>query len=248
MYTKSATTLTPATIIYLIDISNSMNDPCGSETKIMTVKLALSATIKEMARRSMADGSLQRRYKIAIVAYNDTVQDILGGIRDLSEVLQTGIPDLQASGSSNTANGFAQVEALLQQHMAEALPCPTPLVCHLTDGLFTTTDPTAVIKRICAMSVTDGSVLLENIFVANDTLQKSSDDLHQWRGVLKSSELKDEYARFLYRLSSPLPESYRNNINSFGYNLQPGTAMFFPGLSIDLIRLAFSISAATPLK
>lgn len=34
LYTQPATSLTPALIIYLIDASHSMNDPCGSMTKI----------------------------------------------------------------------------------------------------------------------------------------------------------------------------------------------------------------------
>lgn len=248
MYTQPASTLTPATIIYLIDISDSMNEPCGTATKITIVNMALRSTIKDMVRRSMRDGILQRRYKIAVVAYNNAVQDVLGGIRDLPEVLQNGIPDLNASGSTDTAAGFAQVESLLNQHIAEAQPCPAPLVCHLTDGLFTTADPTGAVKRIRGLAVRDGAVLLENIYVADGMLRKPTHDWQQWGGVLKPNELADDYARFLFRLSSPLPESYRQNINNFGYHLQSGAAMFFPGSSSDLIRLAFVVSAATQLK
>src|SRR5215469_10262504 len=86
MYTQPASTLTPAVIIYLIDISDSMNEPCGSTTKIAMVNLALRAAIKDMVRRSMRDGILQRRYKLAVVAYNNNVQDVLGGVRDLPEL------------------------------------------------------------------------------------------------------------------------------------------------------------------
>jgi hypothetical protein len=65
---------------------------------------------------------------------------------------------------------------------------------------------------------------------------------------LRAKDLTDEYARFLHSLSSPLPETYRRTINDYGYHLQPGTRLFFPGLESDLIQLALAISAATVLK
>ncbi|HKD75078.1 MAG TPA: VWA domain-containing protein [Ktedonobacterales bacterium] len=248
MYTQPASTLTPAVIIYLIDISDSMNEPCGSTTKIAMVNLALRAAIKDMVRRSMRDGILQRRYKLAVVAYNNNVQDVLGGVRDLPELLQNGVPDLMASGATDTAAGFTQVESLLSRQLPELQQCPAPLVCHLTDGLFTTADPTSIVRRIRAMTVIDGPVLLENIYVADGMLRRPAQDWQQWEGVLKPNDLADDYARFLFRLSSPLPETYRQNINNYGYHLQSGAAMFFPGSTSDLIRLAFVVSAATQLK
>ncbi|HVB60251.1 MAG TPA: hypothetical protein VNE61_03575, partial [Ktedonobacteraceae bacterium] len=73
-------------------------------------------------------------------------------------------------------------------------------------------------------------------------------DWHKWGGILKAEQLTNDYARFLYGMSSPLPESYRENINNHGYHLQSGAALFFPGANSDLVRLAFAASAATQLK
>jgi hypothetical protein len=60
--------------------------------------------------------------------------------------------------------------------------------------------------------------------------------------------LTNEYAKLLFHLSSPLPETYRQNINNYGYRLHQGARLFFPGMHTDLVRLAFVISTATQLK
>lgn len=248
MYTQPATTLTPALIVYLIDASDSMNDPCGETTKIDMINKALRAAIKDMVRRSMRDGVVQRRYKVAIFAYSTNVIDVLGGVRDLPELLRTGVPELSAGGVTDTAAGFGKAEQLLKDNLAQFHHSPAPLVCHLTDGIFTTIDPAPVIGRIQAMSVSDGNVLVENVYVANNMLRREVHNWEQWAGVLRESELVDDYARYLWNLSSRLPETYRQNINNYGYHLQPGAAMFFPGANSDLVRLAFVITAATQLK
>lgn len=248
MYSQPATALTPALVVYLIDASDSMNEPCGTATKIGLVNQALRAAVKDMVRRSMRDGVVQRRYKVAIFAYSTHVIDVLGGIRDLPELLKSGVPELSAGGVTDTAAGFASVATLVADHLAAYQHSPAPLVCHLTDGVFTTTDPSPMIRRIQSMGVYDGTVLIENVYVADGMLRRPVADWQQWPGVLRENELANDYARFLYSLSSPMPETYRQNINNYGYHIQQGAALFFPGFHSDLVRLAFAISAATQLK
>jgi hypothetical protein len=248
MYTQPATSLTPALVVYLIDASHSMNDPCGDTTKINVVNQALRAAMKDMVRRSIRDTVVQPRYKIAIFVYSTEVIDVLDGIRTLPELMSVGTPILGASGNTDTEAGFLAVERLLQLHLREFQSCPTPLVCHLTDALLTTGNPAPVVQRIQSMYVEDGPVLVENVYVADNMLRKPVRDWHKWGGVLKADQLQNDYAKFLFSLSSPLPDSYRQNINNYGYQLQPGAALFFPGAHGDLVRLAFAISAATQLK
>lgn len=248
MYRQPATTLTPALIVYLIDASDSMNEPCEDTTRIEMVNRALRAGVKDLVRRSMRDGVVQRRYKLAIYAYSTAVIDVLGGIRDLPELLRSGVPELSAGGVTDTAAGFETVERLLHDHLEDFEHSPAPLVCHLTDGVFTTVDPSPSIRRIMDMRVADGGVLVENVYFADNMLRRSVGNWQQWPGVLRMNELTDDYARFLFSLSSPLPEAYRQNINNYGNRLQSGAALFFPGVSGDLVRLAFAISSATQLK
>jgi hypothetical protein len=247
-YTQPATSLTPALIIYLIDASYSMNDPCGSTTKMAMVNKALREAIKDMVRRSMRDGIVQRRYKIAIFAYNTIIVDVLDGFCDLRDVVKHGVPVISAAGETDTTAGFEAVEALLQEHLEKFQTSPAPLICHLTDALITVSNPVPIVRRIQAMKVNDGPVLVENVYVADRMLRSLVEDWGQWSGVLKLNQLTNEYGKFLFQLSSPLPETYRQNINNYGYHLQKGAALFFPGTHTELVRLAFAISTATQLK
>jgi hypothetical protein len=48
-------------------------------------------------------------------------------------------------------------------------------------------------------------------------------------------------------MSSPIPDSYLSEMQEFGYNLQPNAPMMFPAQSKELIRMAFTMSGATPV-
>jgi uncharacterized protein YegL len=247
-YTQTATSQRPALVIYLIDAIHFMNMPCGATTKIMMVNKALRGAIQEMVRRSMYDGIVHPHYKIAIFAYNTKVVDMLGEICDLPDLIKHGVPAITANGKTDTIAGFMAVETLLKEHLREFQDSPAPLVCHLTDGLITGSNPTSVVKRIKAMAVNDGPVLVENVYVADNMLRSPVEDWSQWSGVVKPKQLTNGYAKFLFHLSSPLPESYRQNINNHGYDLRKEAAFFLPGTQTELVRLAFPISTVTQLK
>jgi hypothetical protein len=249
-YLQPATRLTPALVVYLIDASASMNEACGDTTKIALVNSALKEVVKAMIMRSMRDVKVQPRYHIAMFAYSTKVIDLLNGIRPLPDLMRVGgSPELQAGGNAtDTVAGFTRVEQLLQEHLSTYKNCPAPLVCHLTDALFTTQDPAPIVKRIRGMSVEDGPVLVENILMTDRGLRKTPRDWACWSGVLKANQLVDPYARHLYELSSPLPETYRQNINkTAGFQLKTGAALFFPGLQPELVRLALAASSATQM-
>ncbi|HTI15357.1 MAG TPA: vWA domain-containing protein [Dictyobacter sp.] len=252
-YSLPATTLTPALVVFLIDTSDSMNEACDNSTKIEIVNASLREAVRHMIRRSMRDGIPQPQYQVAIISYNTQVENVLRGIRSLPELVSAGVPKLEARGETNTVAGFLAVEELLTEYIASLErnsipPCPAPLVCHLTDAHFSTEDPDPVVKRIRAMKVADGSVLVENVYIADEMLVQPIADWTNWKGLMRENELKHDDAKRLFRLSSPLPDVYRQNINNYGYHLQKGSVLFFPGTHRDLVRLAFAISAGTHLK
>ena len=253
LYTQPATTLTPALVIYLIDTSDSMNQQCGSSTKIDLVNMALRESIRHMFRRSMRDGVPQPQYQVAILSYNTCVTDMLNGICSLPEFVRAGVPKLVAQGETDTNAGFIAVEELLRDYQASlqqspSLRRPAPLICHLTDAKFSTDDPSPIVKRIQEMRFSDGPVLVEHVYMAEDMLRQPVQDWYQWGGVLKLSDITNEHAKRLFHLSSPLPDIYRQNINNYGYRLQKGALLFFPGTHYELVKLAFVISAGTQLR
>jgi hypothetical protein len=150
--------------------------------------------------------------------------------------------------TTETAAAFAQAEKLLQAELPNLRTCPAPLVCHMTDGEYTGVDPESIAKRIMGMSVPDGNVLVENIFISDKILPQPIGDPSKWPGILPDTKLNNDYARKLRAVSSPVPASYKAMMLENGYQLADGALMLLPGMSPELVAMGFQMSAATPVR
>lgn len=248
-YTIQASQRTPALIIYLIDISASMNMLMDGKRRIDIVFDALSLAIRQMVFRSTKGNRLTPRYRIAILAYSDDVYDLLNGIKGIDEIAAVGsLPDLTPKRFSDSAKAFLQAEKILHSELPRIQDCPAPLVCHMTDGVATGEDPEPIAKRIMSMSVPDGNVLVENIFISDHILNQPITQPRRWKGIHPDSELPDEHAVKLKHMSSVLPESYREMLIEADYLLKPGALMMLPGSCAELVSIGFQMSAATPVR
>ncbi len=247
-YDFLATSKTPALIIYLLDVSGSMNEKLGAKRRIDVVMEALGAMLRRMVHRSTKGTRVSPRYRIAMYAYSDHVYDLLGGIRSIDQIAQLGVPELSTMRSTDTARAFAQAEKLLQQELPNLAHCPAPLVCHMTDGEYTGTDPEPVVRRIMAMRVPDGNVLVENIFISDHILKDPVADPKRWEGVRPATKLASDYARKLRAMSSPLPAGYRAMMREEGYELADDAVMMIPGTTSELVQMGFVMSMSTPIS
>lgn len=247
-HTVQATQSHPALIIYLLDVSGSMMLMNGEKRRLDVVTDALYVALKQMVFRSTKGSRISSRYRIAVFAYSDDVHDVLGGIKSIDELMKTGmLPTFQTQRFTDTAKAFQHAERLLLQELPHMQDGPAPLVCHMTDGVYTGEDPEPVARRIMDLSVKDGPVLVENIFISDDVLQHEVEQPKRWQGVLESTEFRDEYGRKLKRMSSVIPESYRQMMREANYNLADGAYLMFPGTNPELVSLGFQMSAATPI-
>ena len=247
-YEVLATSRTPAVIVYILDVSASMSQPLGNRRRIDVVTDALQAALQVMVFRSTKGSLLAPRYRIAMLAYSDHVYDLLDGFKTVDHVARLGAPELSPMRTTDTARAFEQAEKLLRAELASMRACPAPLVCHMTDGEYTGADPEPVASRIMQMSVPDGNVLVENIFISDRILTQPVTDPTQWPGVLPDTKLQSDYARKLRAMSSPLPESYRVMMLEHNYHLAQGARMLLPGTSPELVSMGFQMSAATPVR
>lgn len=244
-YTVAATSDTPALVIYLLDVSGSMEEDCGGKSKIDVVHESLKKVAVRMVQRATRGKLVAPRYRIAMLAYSSYVIDLLGGVKTIDELAKAGVPQFSVLDSTDTALAFSEAEKLLQSELPNIQQCPAPLICHMTDGYFTGADPTPVVKRILDMSVPDGNVLVENIHISSSGLQIQ--DVKTWPGLTSTEGLQDDYSKKLFEMSSTLPASYRNVIREFGYSLAADARMLFPGDRQDLVELGFAMSGATPV-
>lgn len=244
-YEIQATSRTPALIIYLLDVSASMNQPLGQKRRIDVVTDALQAAVRTMVFRSTKGSRISPRYRVAMLAYSQHVYDLLDGIKPVNHVAKLGVPELRPMRTTQTAKAFLQAERFLRAELPSLQECPAPLICHMTDGENTGDDPAPIVKRIMQMGVPDGNVLVENIFISDAVLAQPIGDPHTWQGILPDTRLKGGYARKLKDISSPLPRSYRDMMVEMGYNLDPRALMMLPGTDPQLVQMGFQMSTAT---
>lgn len=248
-YSVQASRRTPALIIYLIDISASMNMLMEDRRRIEIVYDALSLALRQMIFRSTKGNSLMPRYRIALLAYSDDVYDLLNGVKGIDEIASVGsLPELSPKRFSEAAKAFLQAEEILKAELPHMQDCPAPLVCHMSDGVSTGDDPEPIAKRIMEMSVPDGNVLVENIFISDYVLDAKVADPRRWKGIGPDTEFKDGHGDKIRRMSSTLPESYREMLLEADYQLEPGALMMLPGTCAELISIGFQMSAATPVR
>lgn len=245
-YTALATSQTPALIIYLLDVSASMEDHINGKPRIEVVMNALEVAIQQMVFRSTKGGRVSPRYRIAMLAYSDKVYDILDGVKTIDEVASLGVPELGTVRGTDTALGFLEVEKLLKRELPLLGDAPAPLVCHMTDGEYTDDDPEPIVSRIMDMRCSDGPVLVENIFISDNVIDEEILDPLEWPGITSETPMLNEYAEKLKDMSSPLPESYRLVMKENGYGISSGALMMLPGQSSELIEMGFVMSGSTP--
>ena len=245
MYETKATSTNQGHIIYVIDASGSMSNALEGKPKIDHVNQALQSSIIEMINRSRTGDLFKSRYRVAMIAYNDIPLDLLGGFINITDVAEKGFPQFSATESTNTRSALIMARDLLSGVLPNIQHCPAPLICHLTDGRFTTEDPEPVAREIMQMRVNDGNVLIENIYLGDDLTKATIPDSKAWRGLENETELKDDYARKLFRMSSPVPDSFASVVYDEGYQFTAGRRMIIPGTEPELIQLAFTMSTAT---
>ncbi|GFN30953.1 hypothetical protein PCURB6_12130 [Paenibacillus curdlanolyticus] len=249
LYTTKATQTHPALIIYLLDVSGSMSLTSGGKKRIDVVTESLGIALRQMVFRSTKGSRIAPRYRVAIITYSDEATDLLGGIKPIDELMSSGmVPQLSTHRFSDAAKAFLQAEKLLKAELSNIQDGPAPLICHMTDGIYTGEDPEPIAKRIMEMSVKDGNVLIQNIFMSDEVLEKEIDQPKRWGGVREGDTFRDEYGEKLMRMSSVLPESYRQTMQEANYSLAPGSLLMFPGAHPDLVALGFQMSAATPVR
>jgi hypothetical protein len=245
-YDALATAATPALIIYLLDISESMSARMDGEPKVDVVSKMLKKVARQMVRRSTKGQSVSPRYRIAMFTYNDDVQDLFGGAITVTDLMNKGIPYMKPEGRTDTAQAFRAAEDLLKKEWPGLQKCPAPLICHMTDGEYTSEDPNGVAQRLMQMGSPDGQVLVENIFLDNAALKQPVSDPASWPGISSETQLATDAARGLFRMSSAIPDSYRELFMDLNYSVQKGARLLFPGTTPEMVEAGFMMSGMTP--
>ena len=178
---------------------------------------------------------VKNRCLISIIGYNNNVKELCSGwIWDLDskplrfENLKKKTPDgaggfvevdvqqpvwvnpVEVGGDANMLGAFSYAKELVQKWISDNPQYPAPVIINISDGtpyydgkdsLECMKETTGLAKEIMSLSNEDGNVLIYNVQV--DSILKNTETFPH-----DKNKLKQEETRFLFDISSEVPELY----------------------------------------
>ncbi|MCL5958497.1 MAG: VWA domain-containing protein, partial [Chloroflexi bacterium] len=150
------------------------------------------------------------------------------------ELVQTTVwVDPVANGETPMCAALRRAREIAERWVADHPDNFPPLVITVTDGMSSDGDPTEEAKALRRVCTSDGELLLFNCHITerSDTpveFVSSEDDIPD-----------DQYARLLFALSSPIPDSLRNEFfHATRQKLGPGTRGYiFNGDAVSVRKM-----------
>lgn len=237
-------TANPGCIIILVDQSWSMIEDYGNGTKAEVAALAVNHILEELVLACQAGDKIRDRCHVSVIGYGQRVECVVDGMisavpSSLVEVkkLKKSIPDgagglvevevqmpiwLQPEANNGTPmhEAFERAAEIIQPWCDDKPDGFPPIVINIADGAATRPDLTAdAARKIMNLHTTDGNVLVFNIHIANNR--------HEVIFPHSTTQLKgDNFAEFLFDISSVLPEPLRVAAKEHGLPAEPDTRCF----------------------
>ena len=228
---KQWSSATPGYILFLVDQSDSMNEFYPEKgNKANFVAMVINRTINELININMNGDKVKDRVFISIIGYgNPDVKEIRsdylskyaesplriesgkqkqsdgnGGLMEID--VQNPIwlePVAEKLTPMGSALEFAR--NLISSWMQQKADNPAPVIINVSDGLPCPEEEekksVTMAKEIMALSCNDGNSIIFNAHIGEGSAKCVCSE--------SESELPDEQARFLFSISSRIPESYK---------------------------------------
>lgn len=230
---KQWSSATPGYLIFLVDQSGSMkSNYSGSESKAEFTAAVINRTINEIINTNMDGDKVKDRVFISLIGYgasgssvDDLRSDYLSEFSNSHiriEKRQQKVPDgngglvdieveapifLEPKGNGLTPMGAALdfAKQLIEKWVSEKPENPAPVIINISDGLPTDDENFSekIAGEIMNIQTNDGNPLIFNIHIGNGTAK------HEFAN--DENILSDEQSKFLFRISSVVPDSYKAN-------------------------------------
>ena len=261
-YTAEVSRTNPSAFVFLIDQSRSMEESFGGgqgKRRADGVSDAINRLLQNLVIKCAKGEGINDYYVIGVIGYGAKVAPAFGGalagkfLVPISEVANNptrveertkkvddgagGLIDqtikfpvwLEPVMDNGTPMGeaFSMAHQLLQTWITNHPDSYPPIVIHITDGEYNN-DPTKEAEALTSLSTSDGNTLLFNCHISGHTSAPV---------VFPNSDagLPDEWARKLFMLSSPLPQSMSDSAIGEGYPIGVDARGF--AFNADLVEL-----------
>jgi hypothetical protein len=262
-YAAEISRTNPSCFLFLVDQSGSMIKPFGGQTgkiKAQGVADAINRLLQNLALKCAKSEGIRDYFHVGVIGYGDAVGPAFGGtlagrcLVPISEVANNplrvenrtrkvddgagGLIDqkfkfpvwFEPTGQGKTP--MCQALTLAKKTIGEFLHkfpgCYPPMVMNITDGMATDGVPLKEAAELREMSSSDGNILLFNAHVSSkpDRPIEFPD---------KEANLPDDFAKLLFRMSSPLPLKIQGAAKSEGFTVGDASRGFV--FNADLVSV-----------
>lgn len=265
-YEEQWSSANPGLLIILIDQSGSMTLPMrgnDSKTRSEYASLAVNRVIKTIIDKSFNGKAPKNRAFVSVIGYNQDVHEIASDyIQNLAaapkrlEKVEKQVPDgagglvkttvdmpiwvdpITEDGTTNMKGAFEQAKDILERWVVDKPDSPAPVVINISDGVpYWDRKPVEdcmeetlnLVNEIQQIKTSDGSVLVFNACIGDGI-----------KSVFPTSEEEagDEEGKFLYEISSLIPEAYDEAAKKVELQVRPNARGCIAGAdAVDLIKL-----------
>ena len=259
----------PSCFLFLIDQSGSMEDSWDRESgKSKADRLAdiINGLLMNIVITCTKEEGVRDYFDIGVIGYGGMVGPAFGGalagreivplsdvanlparIEERTKKVEDGAGGLVnqivkfpvwfdpiASGGTPMCHAFTEAHKILSRWITQHPTSFPPIVFNITDGEATDGDPTNAANLVQNLTTNDGNVLLFNVHV-------SSTQAAQILFPDSETGLPDNFAKLLFRISSPLPGYMRTFALQEGLPASDGARGFVfnaePVVVIQFLRI-----------
>jgi hypothetical protein len=246
-YAAEISRTNPTCFLFLIDQSSSMAGPFGGQPgkkKAEGVADAINRLLQNLALKCAKSDGIRDYFHIGVIGYGSQVQSGLGGalagrrlvpvsivannplrVETRTRKIDDGAGGLidqsfkfpvwfepVSSGKTPMCQALGLAESIVKEFIGHFPDCYPPLVINITDGQANDGNPQPVATSLRGQHSTDGPALLFNAHLSSSNSQPVV-------FAANEADLADNFAKLLFRMSSPLPPRLLDAAKTDGFQV-----------------------------
>lgn len=267
-HTKQWSSATPGLLIFLIDQSGSMLLPFkdSSDSRTVFASRVVNRVIDSIIQKNYHGDYAKDRCFIVAIGYSIGAQELCsgflsdlddspkrtetvkkkisdgaGGLVEINKTMPIWVDPINEDGWTDMAAAFKMAKQIIEEWIKDKPESPAPVIINVSDGVpyynhkgteECARETAAIAQEIMNMKTNDGNVLIFNAEIGEGNIQI----------ILPNSldEVKagGEGAKFLYDISSVIPDGYQGAAVKNGLTLKEGSkGAVFAADAENLIKL-----------
>ena len=262
---KQWSSATPGLLIIMLDQSGSMLTPDyeGSDSRTVFATKAVNRVIDTIIQKNFNGTEPKNRCFVTVIGYNHNIKSLAsgylkdlynnplridavkqkisdgaGGILEIEKKMPVWVDPITQDGATNMKGAFEMAKEIIEKWISDKPQNPAPVIINISDGVpfFQGLDVSEcmqqtinIVNQIKAIDTEDGKIQIFNAMIGDEP---------KCDFPASTSEINGEEAKFLYEISTDIPDSYKGAAEKNGFSYKPGArGMISHADGIQLVSL-----------